>query len=168
MIYHSLYLCWTCLWKYFVNVSYEMRWNKRIIVLYCIVLVILLNNKSHVILWYVLLIILHIRYRHLVYKWQFHSIFVVVIWHLKQAWSSCLSAGEYVANCKCASHSSCIHYSRIWMFFFFVTLLLSLTVFVIVLVCYFLPSFYACMICNGVARTLRKVRTSMGDYWLKQ
>ena len=37
MIYHSLYLCWTCLWKYFVNVSYEMRWNNKIIVLYCIV-----------------------------------------------------------------------------------------------------------------------------------
>ena len=35
MIYHSVYLCWTCLWKYFFNVSYEMRWNNKIIVLNC-------------------------------------------------------------------------------------------------------------------------------------
>ena len=45
-------------------------------------------------------IIDYFAYGHLVYKWQIHSIFLVVIWHLKQDWSSCscLSAGEYVAK----------------------------------------------------------------------
>ena len=40
-----MYLCWTCVWKYFVNVSYEMRWKNKVIVLYCIVLYCMIKEE---------------------------------------------------------------------------------------------------------------------------
>ena len=53
MIYHSLYLCWTCLWKYFVNASYEMRCKNKIIVLYCIVQEVKTQMKYSIMLHFI-------------------------------------------------------------------------------------------------------------------